>query len=199
MQYPASIGKLVNILKKLPGVGRRTAERYAFDLLLGWSEKEVDDLQKTLEIMHSSVRQCSTCGSLSEEELCSFCHDEGRKKETLCIVSSPKDIFMIEQTQEFTGMYHVLPGLLSPLDGRGVAFLGLDKLQNRLEKERVKEMILALDSSLEGDATCLFIKEHFQNQDLIISRLAFGIPVGSSLEYVDRGTLARAFHGRSSA
>ena len=116
----------------------------------------------------------------------------------MMVVGSPKEVFTLENTREFSGLYHVLPALLSPLDGRGQEKLNLAKLCSRIQKHGVQELILALDSSLEGDATCLFLKEMLVNSDIKVSRLAFGIPLGSALEYVDGGTLARAFVSRSS-
>jgi recombination protein RecR len=196
MQYPKSIERLCSLLHKLPGVGRRTSERYAFDLLLHWSEKERLDLQRALTEL-SGVGFCQTCGSISEGA-CSFCQNPARRQDQLCIVASPKEVFTLEQTREYSGLYHVLKGLLSPLDGRGEEALGLESLFARIKTQDVKEIILALDSSLEGDATCLFLKEELKVFPVSVSRLAFGIPVGSSLEYVDGGTLARALSARSS-
>lgn len=196
MQYPKSIERLCSLLHKLPGVGRRTSERYAFDLLLHWSEKERCDLERALTEL-TGVGFCQTCGSISEGA-CSFCQNPGRRQDQLCIVASAKEVFTLEQTREYSGLYHVLKGLLSPLDGRGEEALGLESLFARIKTDGVKEIILALDSSLEGDATCLFLKEELKAFPVSVSRLAFGIPVGSSLEYVDGGTLARALSARSS-
>lgn len=121
-----------------------------------------------------------------------------RRRDVLCVVGSPKEVYTLENTREFAGLYHVLPSLLSPLDGRGEEKLNLPKLISRIQKGEVRELILALDSSLEGDATCLFLKEKLSALPIKVSRLAFGIPVGSSLEFVDGGTLARALSARGS-
>ncbi len=196
MQYPASLVRLFSLLHKLPGVGRRSAQRYAFDFLLHWEQSEIKELQQALEDL-THIDMCAICGCLCEFEKCLFCSNEKRKNEQLCVVASAKEVFTIEQTREFFGMYHVLSGLLSPIDGQGVEQLGLEKLFSRLEQGTIKEVILALDSSLEGDATSLFLKEELSRFPITVSRLAFGIPVGSSLEYVDGGTLARAFSARS--
>lgn len=195
MKYPDALEKLFSLLHKLPGVGRRTAERYGFDLLLHWSSKEIHELERALDEL-KTIELCTTCGCLSDAGRCFFCMAEHRKKELLCIVASCKEVFTIERTREFFGVYHVLSGLLSPIDGRGVEKLGLERLYERLKQGVIKEVILALDSSLEGDATSLYLKEELSSFSVKVSRLAFGIPVGSSLEYVDGGTLARALSAR---
>ncbi|MBS0655450.1 MAG: recombination protein RecR [Verrucomicrobia bacterium] len=195
MQYPKSLERLFSIFHRLPGVGRRTAQRYAFDLLMHWDAKEIEELTAALQEL-KNIGICETCGCLSETGHCLFCTDAERRSDVLCIVASPKEVFTLENTREFYGTYHVLSGLLSPLDGRGVEKLGLDRLFARLEKGTIKEVILALDSSLEGDTTSLFLKEQLHQFPVTVSRLAFGIPVGSALEYVDGGSLARALAAR---
>ena len=180
MHYPKNLEKLFSLLNKMPGVGRRTAQRYAFDLLLHWSENERQQLQEALVAL-KQIQLCSVCGSLQEMH-CHFCDNPQRKSDVLCIVGSPKEVFTIEQTGEFFGKYHVLNGLLSPLDGRSEETLGLERLIARIKANAIKEVILALDSSLEGDATALFLKEELKGFNVNVSRLAFGIPVGSSLE-----------------
>jgi len=195
MRYPQRLEKLFSLLQKLPGVGRRTAERYAFDILLHWKGNNLEELSHALKDI-KNVLLCAECGCLADENLCHFCQNPVRKQDLLMVVGSPKEVFTLENTREFSGLYHVLPALLSPLDGRGEEKLDLGKLLYRIQKNSVKELILALDSSLEGDATCLFLKEKLP-LELKVSRLAFGIPLGSALEYVDGGTLARAFVSRS--
>lgn len=197
MQYPKALEKIFSLLQKLPGVGRRTAQRYAFDMLLRWSDKNLEDLKAAIDEM-KKLQLCQTCGCLADEADCLFCTSATRRQDQLCIVSSPKEIFTLENTREYMGLYHVLSGLLSPLDGRGEERLGLSKLLARLESGQFHEVILALDSSLEGDATCLFLKERLAHLPINVSRLAFGIPVGSALEFVDGGTLARALVARGS-
>lgn len=198
MKYPQAVEKLIRLLSNLPGVGRRTAERYAFDFLLGWKDEELSDFQSHLQEMKTTISQCSTCGALTDASHCFFCTDGSRRTDLLCIVGSVREVYALESTKEFRGLYHVLAGLLSPLDGRGEEILELSKLTQRIEASAIKEVILALDSTLEGDTTSLFIKQHLEQYPVKVSRLAFGIPVGSSLEYVDGGTLARSFIGRAS-
>lgn len=197
MQYPRRLEKIFSLLQKLPGVGRRTAQRYAFDMLLRWSEANLEDFQAAINEL-KSLHLCSECGCLADDAKCLYCSNPVRRQDQLCIVSSPKEVFTLESTREYSGLYHVLSGLLSPLDGRGEEKLGLSKLVSRISNGQICEVILALDSSLEGDATCLFLKEKLEFLPIKISRLAFGIPVGSSLEFVDGGTLARALSARGS-
>lgn len=197
MQYPKRLEKIFSLLQKLPGVGRRTAQRYAFDLLLHWSERSRHELKLALDELQD-VKLCETCGCLVDEHACLYCSNPMRRNDQLCIVSSPKEVYTIEGTREFTGLYHVLPTLLSPLDGRGEEKLQFAKIGSRISSGAIREIILALDSSLEGDATCLFLKDRLASFPVSVSRLAFGIPVGSSIEYVDGGTLARALASRAS-
>jgi recombination protein RecR len=197
MRYPQSLEKLLSHLQMLGGVGRRTAERYAFDFLLDWKEHEIHDFVACLNEARRSLTQCPICGALQDGEKCLFCADTTRRRDLLCIVATPREVFSIESTREFSGLYHVLGALLSPLDGRGEELLQLDKLTNRLHSTPIKEVVLALDSTLEGDTTALYLKQQLEMLPVKVSRLAFGIPVGSCLEYVDGGTLARAFLGRS--
>lgn len=197
MKYPFHFEKILRMLHKLPGVGRRTAERYAFDLLLEWKKSEIEEFAHTLSELKSAISQCQECGALQEGASCPICSDGARRKELVCIVASPREVFAMEATGEYRGCYHVLGALLSPLDGRGEELLNLPKIIRRIQTGGVKEVILALDSTLEGDATALYLKQELENLPVSISRLAFGIPVGSSLEYVDGGTLARAFLGRA--
>ncbi len=198
MRYPASIEKLQRLLQKLPGVGKRTAERFAFDFVLEWKPEEVRDIINLLSDVKSNIIKCVQCGALTENGRCLFCTDAARRSDVLCVVATAREVFHIENTREFRGLYHVLGTLLSPLDGRGEELLQLDKLLRRLHAAEVREVIIALDSTLEGDTTALFLKEQLEKYPIKVSRLAFGIPVGSSLEYVDGGTLARAFIGRVS-
>jgi recombination protein RecR len=197
MKYPLPIEKLMRALQRLPGVGRRTAERYAFDLALDWEKEELDLLQGALSDAKEHLTTCPICGALKDGQECFFCQDTRRRKDLLAIVATAREVFALEATGEYRGQYHVLGSLLSPLDGRGDERLRMAPLFSRLQKGEIKEVVFALDSTLEGDATALFLKEQLEPFSLSISRLAFGIPVGSSLEYVDGGTLARAFLGRA--
>ncbi len=194
MQYPKFLRQLIDALTALPGVGPRTAERFAFRML-EWPEGRIEELAQVVAAIPDKLGTCETCGCLLDENGCRFCPIDARDPRLLCVVASPKDVFAIEGTGEFRGRYHVLSGLLSPIEGRGVEVLHLGRLKNRLGG--VEEAIIALDSTVEGDATALYLKRELESMDIAVSRLAFGLPMGSPLDYVDGGTLARAFSGRN--
>lgn len=194
-KLPAALQKLTMQLRKLPGVGSKTAERYAFQLL-EWEPASLDLLAKTLQTLSKEIYPCPTCHCLKGLENCEFCDPEKREPTSLCIVSHSKDVYPIEETRTFKGLYHVLGSLFSPIHGHGRELINLEKLENQIKKNGVKDVILALDSTVEGDATALFLKEEMKTWNVSISRLAFGMPLGSSFDYVDPGTLARALLGR---
>ena len=194
-KFPSPIQKLTMQLRKLPGVGAKTAERYAFDLL-SWEKESLLLLANSLSSIQTQIQPCSSCFCLKGELPCEFCDPSKRDSSLLCIVSSSKDIYPIEETRAFKGMYHVLGGVLSPLHGYNTEKINVEKIKQRVLSNSVKDVVLALDSTIEGDATSLFLKEELQGCHINISRLAFGIPLGSALEYVDSGTLTRAFLGR---
>jgi recombination protein RecR len=196
-KYPAELTCLIAYLKKLPGVGTKTAERFAFQLL-NWKEEELHSFSSLLAQLKEKITQCPECHCLTDNDRCQFCHSPMRDTSKLCIIASPRDAYSIDETGAFRGLYHVLGGLLSPIEGKAPEHLNLDKLKNRIATFQVKEIIIALDSTLEGDTTSLFLKEQIQEWGLPVSRLAFGLPIGSSLDFVDGGTLARALTGRQS-
>ncbi len=194
-RFPEELLKLIGHLKKFPGVGTRTAERFAFELL-SWGSFDLKAFGAILSSLKETVPPCSTCGCLTDRGVCKFCSN--RDPASLCLISSARDAYAIEETGHYRGLYHVVEHLLSPLDGRHTETLRLDRIEKRIEEMQVRELIFAFDSTLEGDTTALYLKNHLARGGLFISRLAFGIPVGSSLEYIDGGTLARAFAGRHS-
>lgn len=197
MRYPSSLTSLMQFFKKLPGVGSKTSERFAFHIL-DWDKSELEQFAHMLQTIQEKLKTCEECGALKQEEKCFFCQTPGRDQEILCVLATPKDIFAVEHTGEYQGLYHVLGGTLSPLESRNPKDLSFGKLRERILRLRVKEVILALDATLEGDATALFLKQELMHFPVSVSRLAFGIPMGSSLDYIDGGTLARAFIGRGS-
>ncbi len=194
-KYPAELNTLIAYFKKLPGVGSKTAERFAFHLL-EWPDGEVKNFSSHLSSLKEKIHHCPECRCLTDQNGCQFCSNPQRSSSQLCIISSPKDAFAIEETGAFRGRYHVIGGLLSPIEGKTPEHLNLAKLKKRVDDLGVKEMIIALDSTLEGDTTALFLKEQVQAWGLNVSRLAFGLPLGSSLDFVDGGTLARALTAR---
>lgn len=196
-RYPSDLTQLIAYLKKLPGVGTKTSERFAFQLL-NWQEAELQALSLLFAELKKKITQCEDCRCLMDNHRCPFCHHAMRDKTQLCIIASPRDAYSLEETGAYRGLYHVLGGLLSPLDGKTPEHLNLAQLKKRITSLQIKEIIIALDSTLEGDTTALFLKEQIQEWGLPVSRLAFGLPIGSSLDFVDGSTLARALTGRQS-
>lgn len=195
MKYPSHINTLIEQFKKLPGVGQRTAERFAF-YVLDWPQAQIDSYAKAIQQIPLEIKHCDRCHAICSKNNCLFCDDSSRSKEILCIVAHSKDVFAIEDALAFNGLFHVLGGLLSPANGFNKERLHLTSLFERLVQNSTQEVILAFDSTIEGDATTLFLKNELQKFPLKISRLAFGMPVGSSLEFIDSSTLSRAFVGR---
>lgn len=196
MKYPLYLLKLVEVLKRLPGVGNRSAERFAFHML-SMNKEQLLEMGEIIQSIPSKLKHCIDCGCLVGEEVCTFCTPARRAVASLCIVASPRDVFAIEETGEFKGIYHVLGHLLSPMDGVGLDKLRLHLIRERVLQYQIKEVVIALDSTLEGDATALYIKQELESLPVSVTRLAFGLPMGSSLDYVDGGTLARALSGRA--
>jgi len=194
-KYPTELISLIAYLKKLPGVGSRTAERFAFEFLK-WPHDQLSALGTILEGIQEKIPPCKTCGCLTDAGECRFCNLILRDPLQLCVIASSRDVFAIEETASYKGLYHVVEHLLSPLDGRHAQHLRLDRIEERIDQHKINEVILAFDSTLEGDTTALYLKSHLQKKNLTVSRLAFGLPVGSSLEYIDSGTLTRSLKGR---
>lgn len=199
-KHPKELAPLIAHLRKLPGVGTRTAERFAFELI-NWPQEHLAMFGASLTSIRDKIPPCPICGCLTEQGFCGFCESDIRDQSLMCITASARDVFAIDGTGTYKGLYHVVENLLSPLDGRHTSTLRLDRIEERIIKNNVKEIILAFDSTLEGDTTALYLKNHLEKppeseNKLLISRLAFGLPMGSSLEYVTEGTLLRSFNGR---
>lgn len=187
--------QLIDALKCLPGVGPKSAQRMAFYLL----ERDPEGAKNLSSVLTEAVEKighCSMCRTLSETELCDICNSASRDTAALCVIETPADIFAIEHTAEFRGKYFVLMGHLSPLDGIGPVELGLDLLQARLANGEVKELILATNPTVEGEATAHYISNMAAKHQILTTRIAHGVPLGGELEYIDAGTLAHAFSGR---
>lgn len=195
MRYPEHLLTLIALFKKLPGVGSRTAERFAFHIL-DWPHEKLENFGQEIKETKQKLKTCEECGGLIDHQSCPFCNLQKRQGNILCIVASAKDIFLIEETGEYRGFYHVIGGLLSPIQGMSPSKLCMDKLKKRIVDLNIQEVIIALDSTLEGDATSLYIKKELERMPLLISRLALGLPMGSSLDFIDGGTLGRALAGR---
>ena len=195
MAYPLALQKLISFLRKFPGVGKKTAERFAFQII-SWKEQDLSAFANLLNNIKKDLLTCPTCKALFDKSYCPFCDETTRDPNLICIVASPKDIFSIESTGVYNGLYHVIPGLLSPIDHFGPNELDFKELKSRLSRNETKEVILALDSTIEGDTTSLYLKKELNRSGINVSRLAMGMPLGSSLDFLDEGTLTRAFSSR---
>ena len=192
--YPKSANILIEQLAKLPGVGKATAQRLAFFILKSDQQDNIN-LAHAIKEIKEKITFCVDCGIMAESEICSICLDENRDGKIICVVEEPQDIYSFEKTNSFKGRYHVLGGVLSPLDGVGPDELNIENLYNRVESGM--EVILATNPSVEGDTTCLYLSGKLEDRGVKVTRLARGLPVGSDLEYMDELTLVRAMEGRT--
>lgn len=195
MNYPTTIRNLIECYKKLPGIGEKTAERLSLATLN--IEKEIIDLfSQSLLDSKTKIRRCVRCNHLSENEECDICLDKNRIQNVICVVDDPKNVITFEKIGSYKGKYHVLNGLISPLDGIGPDDIHLNKLIDRIEKEQIKEIILALKPSIEGETTNLYISKILTGLSVKITKIAHGIPMGADMEYVDLMTLETALDNR---
>jgi recombination protein RecR len=195
--YEGIIQDLIDELGRLPGVGPKSAQRIAFHIIQS-DRVDVTRLAEILKTVKERVKFCTTCGNISEEELCRICKDPRRDNSSICVVEESKDVLAIEKTREFKGKYHVLGGAISPIDGIGPENLRIKELMTRLAQTQINEVIIATDPNLEGEATATYLTRLIKPLGVKVSRLASGLPVGGDLEYADEITLGRAFEGRRS-
>lgn len=188
--------ELVNQFARLPGIGKKTAQRLAFSILEQPPER-AKQFAEALVNAREKIRFCSVCQSLTDMDKCAICSDEKRDRSTVCVVSDPKDVLAFERTKEFRGVYHVLHGVISPLDGIGPEQLRIKELMARLSSGEITELIMATNPTVEGEATASYISRLVKPMGIKVTRLAYGIPVGGELEYADEFTLARALEGRN--
>lgn len=193
--YEGIIQELIDELGRLPGIGPKSAQRIAFHILQTESF-DVSRLAQVLSEVREKVRFCEICGNVSEEDTCAICRDPRRSVSAICVVEEAKDVVAIERTREFRGLYHVLGGAISPIDGIGPDDLRIRQLMQRLADGSVTEVIIATDPNLEGEATATYLSRLLMHLELRVTRLASGLPVGGDLEYADEVTLGRAFEGR---
>jgi recombination protein RecR len=189
-----AVENLVTQLARLPGIGRRTAQRLAFHILSGHPDEALE-LARAIEDVRERVRFCRECGNLTEDELCEVCVDERRDRSVICVVEQPVDVVSVERTGEYRGLYHVLGGALSPLDGIEPSDLRIDGLVARVEANGVAEVVLATNPTMTGEATAAYLADRLRGK-VAVTRLASGLPVGGDLEYADEVTLGRALAGR---
>lgn len=193
--YSAPIARLIDEFTKLPGVGRKTAQRLAF-YVINMDNSEVETLSRTILEAKKSVRYCSVCSNLTDREVCNICSNEARDRTIICVVEDPRDVVAMERTKEFKGYYHVLHGAISPLEGIGPDDIKIKELLNRIYDQTVEEIILATNPNIEGEATAMYIAKLLKPMGIKVTRIAHGIPVGGDLEYADEVTLTKALEGR---
>ena len=193
--YPDSIKSLIESFKFLPGIGEKTAERLAFSVL-DLEEEQAEFFAESINDVKKNIHKCSVCNTLTENDMCFVCSDNTRNIDLLCVVEDTKNVFLFEKLGMFHGKYHVLEGLISPLDGVNPEDIGLDKLIDRITEEKFKEIIFAFKPSIEGETTSLYIKRILDGLNVKTTRLASGVPIGADMEYVDSLTLERALNDR---
>lgn len=195
-QYPRALNKLINELSKLPGIGGKTAQRLAFHIL-SLADSEANSLAESIVEAKKSLRYCSVCGNLTDQDPCLICSDANRDKTTICVVETPQDVMAMERIREYNGLYHVLHGAISPVEGIGPNDINLKSLITRLQgNSEVKEIIIATNPNIEGEATAMYISRLIKPSGIKVTRIAHGIPVGGDLEYADEVTLLKAMEGR---
>ena len=195
MEYPSSILRLIESFKKLPGVGEKSAERYAFSIL-ELDKEDADEFSNALKDVKSKIKTCPICNHITEDDKCFICSDDSRDKKTICVVEDTKNVISFEKLAVYNGLYFVLDGLISPLDGIGPEDINIDKLIDRIKKEKIKEVILAIKPSIEGETTLLYIQKLLEGMDVLVTRIAHGIPLGADIEYIDSLTLEMALQDR---
>ena len=194
MSLPKSFSDLVNSLSILPGVGEKTAERYVY-CLFDKDNEEVEELANNLINFKRTIKTCSICGCITDYDICEICSDKKRDNSTICIVEDSKNVFFIEKTKKYNGYYHVLNGLISPMDGKNPEDLNISSLINRIDNN-IKEIIIALNPSIEGEVTSMYIQKILEKKDVKVSRLSYGIPMGGDIEYLDPIMISKAWDDR---
>lgn len=195
MHYPEPVSRLIDSFMKLPGIGPKTAVRLAF-FVLTMKEDAVLEFAKALVDAKRSLTYCSVCGHITDKDPCYICSDERRDRSTICVVQDPKDVIAMEKMKEYNGLYHVLHGAISPMDGVGPEDINIPNLLKRLQDETIKEVIMATNPNIEGEATAMYISRLIKPSGIKVTRIAHGLPVGGDLEYADEVTLSKALEGR---
>ena len=195
MNYPIDLEKLISYYQKLPGIGKKSAERLAI-ATLELNDEEATEFSDSIKNAKKNLTRCTICGHLTDKEICNICSDKMRNKNIICVVEDYKSIFSFEETGTFNGNYHVLNGLISPMDNIGPEDINLANLVSRVEKLENPELILALKPTVEGEATTLYIKKILEHKPVTISRLSYGIPIGAEIDYIDNVTLEKALEDR---
>jgi recombination protein RecR len=195
MDYPAPVARLIDELRRLPGVGPKSAQRIAFHLLRG-AREDATRLSEAVGTLFDGIRSCSICHAITDQEQCAICSDPNRSPKVVCIVEEPHDLLAVEKTRDFRGRYHVLHGALSPLQGVGPDELRIEGLLDRLRSGETEEVILATSPTVEGEATAVYLARLLRPLEVRVTRIAMGVPVGSDLEWADVVTMSKALEGR---
>ena len=193
--YPRQLEILINELSKLPGVGEKSAQRLAFHIL-DKDEKQVEALAESMLNAKRQLKHCSICGNLTDSDPCKICSDPGRRKDLICVVETPRDLMAMERIRDYNGTYHVLHGVISPMEGIGPEDINLKSLIKRLQANDCEEVIIATNPTIQGEATAMYISTLLKPAGIKVSRIAHGVPVGSDLEFADEVTLLKSFEGR---
>lgn len=196
MNYPKTILNLIESFKKLPGIGEKTAERLAISTL-NMDDDTIEIFSNSLKEVKNKIKKCEKCGSYTEEEICDICKSETRDHSTMCVVEESKNVIQFEKVGTFNGVYHVLGGLISPLDGVNPENINLNTLKKRIKEENIKEVILAIKPSIEGETTALYISKMLEDENIKITKIAHGIPMGADIDYIDPLTLEIAMEDRT--
>ena len=197
MNFPKSLEDLIECFKMLPGIGEKNAERLSF-AVLKFSDENANKFSTAINNVKTKIVKCKKCNNLTEEsDLCYICKDENRDSSTICVVENTKDLILFEKSNAFKGKYHVLEGLISPLEGINPEDIKINQLINRIKEEEITEVILALNMSMEGETTSLYISKLLEGTDISVTKIAAGIPVGADMEYLDSLTIQRALEGRN--
>lgn len=193
--YPECLKNLIECLKDFPGVGDKSAERMAF-AIMNFDKKRITFFSDSLIAVRDNIRRCSVCNNITDKEICSICSNESRKKDVIFVVEKPKDVILFEKINYFNGVYHVLDGLISPLEGINPEDINIKRLIERIDEDNVKEVILALKPSIEGETTMQYIRKLLENKDVKVTKIATGIPIGTDMEYIDSMTLELSLEER---
>src|SRR5574344_3089867 len=196
MSYPNTIKNLIECYKKLPGIGEKTAERYAL-ATISLDEETTDLFSKSLKNIKTKIKRCSICNNLTEDEVCEICKDKNRERNTICVVEDPKNVILFEKLESYNGLYHVLDGLISPLEGIDPDKIKIAQLLDRIKKDKITELIIAVKPSNEGETTALYITKLLEGTNIKISKIAHGVPLGAEMDYIDSLTLEMALENRN--
>ena len=196
MNYPDSLNNLINSLKKLPSIGEKSAERLAF-AIMNMDDEDITLFSSSILDVKSKIKKCSICGNITESDKCNICTNEERDDSIICVVEDSKNIITLEKMGSYKGKYHVLNGLISPMNGKGPNDIEITSLVNKVKNNEVKEVIIAISPTLEGETTTLYISKLLESTNVLVSKIAYGIPMGADMEYLDPMTLSMALNNRN--